>query len=51
MGRALLYRRVSTDEQGLGLAAQRERLHDEADRRGWDAEEVTDEGVSGGGHR
>ena len=22
MGRALLYRRVSTDEQGLGLAAQ-----------------------------
>ena len=48
MGRALLYRRVSTDEQGLGLAAQRERLREEVARRGWDAEEVTDEGVSGG---
>ena len=48
MGQALLYRRVSTDEQGLGLAAQRERLREEAARRGWDAQEVTDKGVSGG---
>lgn len=46
--RAILYRRVSTDEQGLGLAAQLDRLEEEADRRGWTAEVVTDEGVSGG---
>lgn len=50
MSRVVLYRRVSTGEQaesGLGLAAQRERLADEADRRGWGSPEwVTDEGVS-----
>lgn len=50
-GTAVLYRRVSTQEQtdsGLGLAAQRDRLAAEAERRGWPAVEwVTDE-VSGG---
>jgi DNA invertase Pin-like site-specific DNA recombinase len=46
--RAILYRRVSTDEQGLGLAAQLDLLEDEEERRGWDGEVVTDEGVSGG---
>ena len=46
--RAVLYRRVSTDDQGLGLAAQRERLEAEAARRGrGSVEEVTDEEVSG----
>jgi DNA invertase Pin-like site-specific DNA recombinase len=46
--RVVLYRRVSTNDQGLGLAAQRERLEQEAERRGWGSwEEVTDEGVSG----
>lgn len=45
--RAILYRRTSTNEQGLGLAAQEEQLSAEAARRGWDAEHVTDEGVSG----
>lgn len=45
--RAILYRRVSTREQGLGLAAQLERLDAEAERRGWSVEHVTDEGVSG----
>lgn len=48
--RALLYRRVSTDEQGesgLGLAAQLERLRDEAERRGWDSEEVQADVTSG----
>ena len=48
--RALLYRRVSTEDQeesGLGLAAQREVLLAEAHRRGWDAEEVEPDVVSG----
>jgi DNA invertase Pin-like site-specific DNA recombinase len=34
----LAYLRVSTDEQGrsgLGLEAQRRRIDEEADRRGW----------------
>lgn len=44
----ILYRRVSTNDQGLGLAPQRERLEQEAERRGWGSwDEVTDEGVSG----
>jgi DNA invertase Pin-like site-specific DNA recombinase len=50
-GRAVLYARVSTAEQAdsdLGLAAQRERLASEAERRGWaDVEVVEDAGVSG----
>lgn len=46
--KAVLYRRVSTDEQSLGLAAQLDPLEAEAGRRGWDALVVTDEGVSGG---
>lgn len=48
--RAVLYRRVSTREQadsGLGLAAQLGRLEAEAERRGWAADAVVDEGVSG----
>lgn len=46
--KVILYRRVSTNEQGLGLAAQRERLLAEAERRGWGSwDEVTDEDVSG----
>lgn len=48
--RAVLYRRVSTNEQeesGLGLAAQLERLRDEARRRGWDADEVSPDVTSG----
>jgi DNA invertase Pin-like site-specific DNA recombinase len=48
MTRAILYGRVSTDEQGLGLAAQLDPLEAEAKRRDWDARVVTDEGVSGG---
>lgn len=48
MPRTILYRRVSTDEQQLGLAAQMESLTAEADRRGWPGREVvTDENVSG----
>jgi DNA invertase Pin-like site-specific DNA recombinase len=47
MTKAILYRRVSTDEQGLGLAAQLDPLEAEARRRDWDARVVTDEGVSG----
>jgi DNA invertase Pin-like site-specific DNA recombinase len=46
--RAVLYRRVSTEEQSLGLAAQLDPLKEEAKRRRWNAEVVTDEGVSGG---
>ena len=45
------YLRVSTEEQartGLGLAAQRETIRAEADRRGWEVEWVADDGVSGG---
>lgn len=48
--RALLYRRVSTSEQvesGAGLAAQKTVLDAEAERRGWQIEYVTDEGLSG----
>lgn len=46
--RTILYRRVSTGDQGLGLAAQLEQLEAEAARRGWaGSERVTDEGVSG----
>lgn len=43
------YCRVSTDEQarsGLGLAAQRERISREAERRGWPVQWATDEGYS-----
>jgi DNA invertase Pin-like site-specific DNA recombinase len=51
-GKAVLYRRVSTQEQadsGLGLEGQRDRLSEAAERRGWDRVAwVTDEGVSGG---
>ncbi len=36
--RAILYRRVSTDEQSLGLAAQLEQLEDEERRRDWNGE-------------
>jgi DNA invertase Pin-like site-specific DNA recombinase len=46
--RAVLYGRVSTDEQSLGLVAQLDPLEAEAERRSWNAEVVTDEGVSGG---
>jgi DNA invertase Pin-like site-specific DNA recombinase len=46
--RAILYGRVSTDEQGLGLAAQLDLLTTEEERRGWSGEVVVDEGVSGG---
>lgn len=45
------YVRVSTDEQirsGFGLAAQRERIEEEARRRGWDIRWFIDEGFSGG---
>lgn len=45
--RATLYRRVSTDDQTLGLAAQLDALEREASRRDWDSHVVTDEGVSG----
>lgn len=44
----VIYRRVSTNKQGLGMAAQLERLRAEAERRDWaEAVEVTDEGISG----
>jgi DNA invertase Pin-like site-specific DNA recombinase len=45
--RAVLYRRVSTDEQTLGLAAQEAALIEESRRRGWAPMLVTDEDVSG----
>lgn len=47
---AIGYVRVSTAEQAdsrLGLDAQREQLHREADRRGWDLHVIADEGVTG----
>jgi DNA invertase Pin-like site-specific DNA recombinase len=51
MGRVILYRRVSTGDQGLGLDAQGARLSAEAERRDdWPDEAVewvTDENVSG----
>lgn len=43
------YLRVSTEEQarsGLGLEAQRERIAQEADRRGWAVTWVTDDGYT-----
>lgn len=49
MTRVIGYIRVSTDEQadsGLGLAAQRESIKAEAQRRGWTVEWFTDEGYS-----
>jgi len=45
--RAVLYRRVSTEDQQLGMEGQLERLEEEALRRGWSPEVVTDHGVSG----
>jgi DNA invertase Pin-like site-specific DNA recombinase len=45
------YLRVSTEEQagsGLGLAAQRKAIKDEAQRRGWEVVWVEDAGVSAG---
>jgi DNA invertase Pin-like site-specific DNA recombinase len=46
--RVVLYRRVSTEEQQLGLDSQLAFLEVEAERRGWtDVEWVTDEAVSG----
>jgi DNA invertase Pin-like site-specific DNA recombinase len=43
------YLRVSTEEQarsGLGLEAQRERITQEAERRGWSVEWITDDGYT-----
>jgi len=43
------YLRVSTEEQarsGLGMDAQRERITQEADRRGWSVRWVTDDGYT-----
>lgn len=43
------YLRVSTDEQarsGLGLAAQRERIRQEAERRRWAVEWIVDDGYT-----
>jgi DNA invertase Pin-like site-specific DNA recombinase len=48
--KAAAYVRVSTAEQtqsGLGLDAQRERIRDEAERRGWSLSWFVDEGYSG----
>ncbi|MDP9466252.1 MAG: recombinase family protein [Actinomycetota bacterium] len=47
--RVIGYLRVSTDEQrdsGLGLAAQREAIQAEADRRGWQVHWIEDAGYS-----
>jgi DNA invertase Pin-like site-specific DNA recombinase len=44
------YIRVSTDDQarnGVGLDAQRQRIIDEAERRGWDLTWFVDDGFSG----
>jgi DNA invertase Pin-like site-specific DNA recombinase len=44
------YIRVSTDDQarnGVGLDAQRQRIIDEAERRGWDLTWFVDDGYSG----
>ena len=43
------YLRVSTEEQarsGLGMEAQRERITQEADRRGWQVTWITDDGYT-----
>jgi DNA invertase Pin-like site-specific DNA recombinase len=45
-----VYIRVSTDDQarnGVGLDAQRQRIVDEAERRGWDVTWFVDDGYSG----
>jgi DNA invertase Pin-like site-specific DNA recombinase len=47
--RWVAYARVSTEEQarsGLGLAAQREAIAGEAERRGWDVEWIVDDGYT-----
>lgn len=47
---AAAYIRVSTDDQarnGVGLDAQRQRILDEAERRGWDLTWFVDDGYSG----
>ena len=47
--KAIVYTRVSTDEQGesgLGLTAQHDAACLEAGRRGWDVETISDVGVS-----
>jgi DNA invertase Pin-like site-specific DNA recombinase len=49
--RVIGYLRVSSEEQatsGLGLAAQRQAIKDEATRRGWEVVWVEDAGVSAG---
>ena len=48
MGRVILYSRVSTGEQGLGLEAQRAKLQAEAAYRGWgQVTYLEDRGASG----
>ncbi|EAP99442.1 cassette chromosome recombinase B [Janibacter sp. HTCC2649] len=49
--KVIAYVRVSTDEQagsGLGIAAQRAAITDEAERRGWELIWIEDAGVSAG---